>query len=119
MNRNVVVEWAPFTVKPGVDDAELVPASEGLQNGFLSQQGRFIRRKLRKGQDGQWVDLAVWESKDAAGQAVGNAAENPVCFQYFQLIANADYDDPGTGVLYFERIAVYERQGDREEDSKA
>jgi hypothetical protein len=113
MTHNVVIEWAPFTVKPGVDAAELIAASEALQNDFLSQQRGFIRRELLKGQNGQWVDLAVWESRDAADHAVKNAAESPVCFQYFQLMADADHDDPGAGVLHFERKRVYERQGDR------
>jgi heme-degrading monooxygenase HmoA len=119
MSHHVVIEWAPFAVKPGVEDAELVAASEALQNGFLSHQRGFIRRELLKGQNGQWVDLAVWDSKDAADQAVRNAAENPACFQYFQLMVNADHDDPGAGVLHFERIRGYERQGDREADGTA
>jgi hypothetical protein len=118
MTHSVVVEWAPFAVKPGVDDATLIAASEALQNDCLSQQRGFIQRELLKGQNGQWVDLSVWESKDAAGQAVTNAGENPVCFQYCQLMANADHDDPGAGVFHFERVRVYERQGDLEADSK-
>ncbi|GAB4577760.1 MAG: hypothetical protein Fur0022_04920 [Anaerolineales bacterium] len=119
MTHNAVVEWAPFTVKPDVNEAELIAASEALQDGFLSQQRGFIRRELLKGQNGQWVDLVVWESKDAADQAVKNAAESPVCFRYFQLMVNADHDDPGAGVLHFERIREYERQGRREPSSKA
>jgi hypothetical protein len=118
MTDNVVVEWAPFAVKSDVDDVQLIAASEALQNDFLSRQRGFIRRDLLKGQNGQWVDLAVWESRDAADQAVRNAAESPVCFQYFQLMADADHDDPGAGVLHFERIRGYERQGDLEADSK-
>jgi hypothetical protein len=119
MTHNVVVEWAPFAVKPGVGDGELIAASEALQNEFLSRQRGFIRRELLKGKNGQWVDLAVWESRDAADQAIRNAAESPACFQYFQLMADADHDDPGAGVLHFKRIRKYERQGDLEPGSKA
>lgn len=118
MTHNVVVEWAPFAVKPDVNDVELIAASEALQNDFLSRQRGLIRRELLKGQNGQWVDLVVWESRDAADQAVKNAAESPVCFQYFQLMADADHDDAGVGVFHFERIREYERQGDLEPDSK-
>lgn len=108
MTQNVIVEWAPFTVKDGVDDAQLIAASEALQNEFLSKQSGFIRRELLKGENGQWVDLAVWESREHAERAVQNAAESPVCFRYFQLMADADHDDPGEGVSHFERIKVYE-----------
>lgn len=115
----VVVEWAPFAVKSDVDDVELIAASEALQNDFLLRQRGFIRRELLKGQNEQWVDLAFWESRDAADQAVRNAAESPACFQYFQLMADADHDDPGAGVLHFKRIREHERQGAPGPDSKA
>lgn len=52
MTHNVVVEWAPFTVKPGVDGAAVISASEILQHEFLSQQRAFLRRELLKGQKG-------------------------------------------------------------------
>lgn len=118
MTNNVIVEWAPFTVRPGVDEVELIAASEAVQSGFLSQQRGFVRRELLKGQNGQWADLAIWESRDAADQAARNAAESPACFQYFQLMVDADHDDPGGGVFHFMRIREYERQGDIEPDSK-
>jgi len=118
MTHNVIVEWAPFMIKPGVDEAELIAASEALQNEFLSQQSGFIRRELLRGNNGHWVDLAVWESRDAADQAVKNAAESPVCFRYFQLMANADHDNPGDGVLHFDRIREYEGQGGHQSDRK-
>lgn len=114
MTHNVVVEWAPFEVRPGVDEVELIAASEALQDDFLSHQRGFIRRELLKGLNGHWVDLAIWESRDAADQAVRNAAESPACFRYFQLMADAGHDDPGAGVLLLERMRVYERQGERE-----
>ncbi len=108
MDAHVIVEWAPFTLREGVDEAQLIAASEALQSGFLAQQRGFIRRELLKGQNGQWVDLVIWEGKDAADEAAKNAAESPVCYKYFQVM-DADHSDPGAGVLHFERIRVYER----------
>lgn len=109
MSERVIVEWAPFRLAEGVEEARLIAASEALQSGFLAGQQGFIRRELLKGRDGQWVDMVVWESQEAADQAAKNAAENPACFQYFQLMVGADHSDPGAGVLHFERVTLHER----------
>lgn len=104
---NGVVEWAPFTTRPGVDDARLLRASHALQAEFLDRQRGFVRRELLKGPDGQWVDLVYWDSASAAEEAMKNAAGSPACFEYFQLMAGADHAEPGAGVSHFERVAVF------------
>ena len=109
MNHPVVIEWAPFRLAEGVEETGLLAASEALQSGFLANQRGFIRRELLKGPESQWVDMVVWESRDAADQAAKNAAESPVCFQYFQLMQGADHVAPGDGVLHFDRVTTYER----------
>lgn len=111
MRQHIVVEWAPFTLKPDVDDATLLRASETLQAEFLGKQPGFLRRELLKGADRQWVDLVYWESRDAAEAAVRRAQESPVCYQYFQLMVDADHADPGAGVLHLEQAAVFRGEG--------
>ncbi|MBI3584022.1 MAG: hypothetical protein HY096_08755 [Nitrospinae bacterium] len=106
--KNIIIEWAPFTVANGVDDATLIATSEALQNQFLSKQRGFIKRELLKGKDNQWVDVVYWNSKEDAEQAVKNAGDNPVCHRYFQLMVAADHGDPGAGVTHFEQIKVWE-----------
>jgi hypothetical protein len=110
MHQSVVIEWAPFTLAEGVEEAKLLAASASLQDAFLSKQPGFIRRELLKGADRQWVDVVVWESRETADQAVKSASNSPVCYQYFQLMADADHAEPGAGVVYFERMAAYEQQ---------
>lgn len=105
---NIVVEWAPFRLAPGVDEATLRAASEALQRGFLAKQPGFLRRDLLKGRDGQWVDLVFWASQEAADQAVTSAAESAACYRYFQLMAGAEHADPGADVLHFVRIETYD-----------
>jgi hypothetical protein len=68
MNKNGVIEWAPFTLVEGIDEAKLLQASQALQADFLSQQKGFLRRELLKGKDNAWVDLIYWESPEAAEQ---------------------------------------------------
>jgi len=104
----VTIEWAPFKLADGVDEARLLRASDGLQTAFLAGQPGFIRRELLKGQDGQWVDLVHWESEDAATRAMERAASSQVCLDYFKLMVGANGGaDPGEGVLHLRQVKTY------------
>ncbi len=107
MKESVVVEIAPFTVADGVTDERLIAASEELQSEFLAQQNGFIRRELLRGNDGEWMDLVVWQDRTSAKAAIERAAESPVCFRFFELMAQ-NGNGAGDGVKLLERIKVYE-----------
>jgi hypothetical protein len=102
-----VLEWAPFQLKPGVTEADLLAASEALQTEFLGGQPGFIRRELLKGKDGQWVDNVYWRSLQEAEQAAHQVMQSPVCIRYFELMADADHDDPSAGVSHFTHVRTY------------
>jgi len=104
---SMTIEWAPFTLADGVDEASLLRASEAVQADFISQQRGFVRRDLLKGEHGQWIDLLYWDSHEAAQQAMQNAANSPVCLEYFQLLASMDDSDPAKGVLHFAVVRQY------------
>lgn len=105
MTRHVV-EWAPFNLRDGIEEAELMQRSARLQTEFLARQGGFIRRELLKAADGGYVDLVWWESMEAAQAAMTAAAANPACESYFAVMG-ADHGDPGAGVLTFRSVKVY------------
>jgi hypothetical protein len=42
------IEWAPFTLAAGVNEATLLAASDVLQRDFLSKQPGFLHRELLK-----------------------------------------------------------------------
>ena len=104
----VTIEWAPFRLVDGVDEARLLRASDALQTEFLSKQPGFVRRELLEGPDGQWADLVYWESEETAARAMQQAAESPVCLEYFKLLTGADHGDPGAGVIHFAKRRTYE-----------
>lgn len=106
----MVIEWAPFVVKPGVTEAVLLEVSHDLQRDFLEGQPGFIRRELVRSDRGQWTDLVYWESREAIEQAMLSVAESPACQRYFALMAGADHADPGEGVTVFEVRASYQSQ---------
>ena len=68
-----VLEWAPFRLRSGVDEAALLESSERLQRDFLAYQEGFVRRELIKGAEGSYIDLIWWSSFAASQSAMKNA----------------------------------------------
>jgi hypothetical protein len=98
------IEWAPFTLAEGVDEATLLTASEALQRDFLSKQSGFLHRALLRGASGQWVDIIHWESRDAVEEAMRAAQASAACHGYFALMAPDTQDHPNGGISLFEQV---------------
>jgi hypothetical protein len=101
-----VLEWAPFRLKSGVDEATLLETSERLQRDFLARQQGFVRRELIKGAEGAYTDLVWWESFAASQAAMKNAARSPACKAYASLMDCSDRD-PRHDVLLFDVVGDY------------
>src|SRR5688500_11089819 len=56
----VVIEWAPFRLREGVTEAQLLEASEAIQREFLARQAGFLHRELARGADNLWADVVHW-----------------------------------------------------------
>lgn len=106
--NNRTIEWAPFRVKPGVSETQLLAASTALQEGFLQNQTGFLRRELVRTGDGEYTDIVWWASHAAAEKAMHEVAGSEVCHRYFALMQDADHAEPGQGVSHFTSIAVYQ-----------
>lgn len=105
----LVIEWAPFRLAPGVDEQTLLEVSEALQREFLQRQQGFVRRELLRGRDGQWADLVYWTDEASANAVMPAVGTSPACQAYFSLMVGADTSDPGAGVLHLQRIRSYQR----------
>lgn len=80
-----VVEWAPFSLKPGVTPAALLDASDALQRDFLAPAPGFLRRELVA--DGnRYVDIVWWRDRVALDRAMATVAASPACNAYFALM---------------------------------
>ncbi|HAV78387.1 MAG TPA: hypothetical protein DCX53_13650 [Anaerolineae bacterium] len=88
--HNHTIEFAPFTLAEGVDEATLIAAADDLQKEFLSRQKGFIKRDLARLTDGKWADVIYWESRESVEQAMETAPENPAALRYFQLMATSE-----------------------------
>lgn len=94
----MVIEWAPFELVDGIAEPDLFAASEALQSEFLEMQPGFLRRELVQVGGRQWGDLVYWQDEAVAKAAMESAASSPVCHRYFQLMAEADHNEPSQGV---------------------
>ena len=104
----VVIEWAPFRLRDGVTEAELLEASEAIQREFLGRQPGFVRRELARGADGLWADVVHWADGGAAEAAMAAAATSLACRTYFELMVGANGGaDPGEGLLHMQRVRAY------------
>ena len=104
----LVVEWAEFTLREGVDEETLLTASAQLIEQFLARQDGFVRLELLKGEGRNWVDLAYWRDRDAAEAAMRNAEQSPACGAFFSLLEMNDPSDAGEAVSHFAQVAVWE-----------
>lgn len=85
-----VVEWAPFTLKEGVNESQLLAAAENVQRVFLASQPGFQRRELLQGANRQWVDLVYWQDEKSAESAAQAAMNSGICLQYFSMMQEMD-----------------------------
>lgn len=108
--EDMVIEWAPFRLREGVTDAELLEASAAIQRDFLDRQPGFLRRELARSDDGIWSDVVHWSDAAAARAAMDTAASSPACHRYFHLMAGANGGmDPGEGLVLLHRVREYQR----------
>ncbi|WP_340820067.1 hypothetical protein [Methanolobus sp. WCC4] len=81
----IVVEIVRFRVIAGVNEEEVLAASNIMMKELGSLDG-FIDRELLKKDDGSWMDMLHWKDMDSAIRATEDALKLPLCLEYFKLI---------------------------------
>jgi hypothetical protein len=106
MTTNQVLEWSPFRLKQGTDEATLLQVSERLQRDFLANQDGFVRRELIKGAEGAYTDLVWWDSFAASQAAMRKAACSPAVKAYLAVM-DFSAGDPRDAVSLFGLVGAY------------
>lgn len=101
MTRATTVEITEFRLVDGADDERLLEASAQIEDDLESFDG-FVRRELLRGEDGVWVDLVWWSSRETAEAAVTAAMADESFGRYFSLI-----DDASIDMRHFETAASH------------
>ena len=108
MQKTMYIQLASARLKEGVDEAQLLAASDAFQRNFVSQQQGIVRRILVKAKHGGYADLVFFESKEDAERVAQAEATSEHCQALFQLLQPPDPSSPDMGVLSFEHLKTYE-----------
>jgi len=108
MKTAMYIQLAPAQLREGVDEAQLLEASNAFQENFVSKQKGIVRRILLKAKHGGYADLIFFESKEDADRVAQVEATSEHCLALFQLLQPPDPGLPDMGVLSFEHVRTYE-----------
>ena len=103
----IIVEYAPFTIKEGVTEDQLMAASQKLQENFADKQSGFIKRELLHLEGRKWVDIVHWATKKDAEKALKASETSPICNEYFSIMEPFDPKAPNGGPVHLELIKSY------------
>jgi len=108
MENTLYIQLAPIRLRPGIDEAALIEASEAFDRDFVRKQSGVIRRHLVRGKAGGYADLVFFESREAAEKVWEAEASSPECAAFFAIMEAPDPNLPDMGVLSFQLIKTYE-----------
>jgi hypothetical protein len=108
MHTAMYIQLAPSQLKEGVNEAQLLEASEAFQQKFVSKQKGIIRRILVRAKHGGYADIIFFESKEDADRVAEAEATSEHCAALFQLLQPPDPSLPDMGILSFEHLKTYE-----------
>mgnify|MGYP001819082821 FL=1 len=85
MKQANCMEVVTFRVNPGNTNEELKKAMEAT-NQFVKEFDGFVNRNTSMSEDGEFVDVVLWESKEKALKAAEQLMQNPELAKNFALI---------------------------------
>ena len=83
--KSTTIEVVTFSVKAGISNEE---ASEKLSllNEIVKSYDGFIKRSFSVNEEGQWIDIVHWTSKELALKAAADVAKNQKAGAVFEII---------------------------------
>jgi len=85
MEKVGAIEVVQYRGKEGVSDEEMIEKLK-LLNDVVSQFDGFISRKFSKDEEGNWMDLVFWTSKEKAIEASKIAEQNPIVHEVLAIV---------------------------------
>ena len=97
------IALAPFRLKDGISEDDLVHTSDDFQEQFVRKQEGILQRILVKDGDGGYADIVFFTDAAAIGRVLEAEQSSEVCAAFFAIM-----DDDGTHRLY-EVLKTYQR----------
>jgi hypothetical protein len=97
------IALAPFRLKEGISEDDLVKASDDFEEQFVQKQEGILKRILVKDGDGGYADIVFFEDAAAIDRVIEAEQSSEVCAAFFAII-----EDDGAHRVY-EMLKTYER----------
>ena len=97
------IALAPFRLKEGICEDDLVKASDDFEEQFVEKQEGILRRILVKDGDGGYADIVFFADAAAIDRVIDAEQSSEVCAAFFAIL-----EDDGTHRVY-EVLKTYER----------
>jgi len=85
------LERVSYQLKAGVNLEEFVKANEAISNWAKTQPG-FQYRSLSQQEDGSWLDLVFWQSKEQAEAAMAKSQQEPLFGSFMEYVQEGTID---------------------------
>jgi hypothetical protein len=97
------IALAPFRLKEGICEDDLVKASDDFEEQFVEKQEGILRRILVKDGDGGYADIVFFTDAAAIDRVIEAEQSSEVCAAFFAIL-----QDDGTHRVY-EVLKTYEQ----------
>ena len=97
------IALAPFRLKDGISEDDLVKTSDDFEQQFVQAQQGILKRILVKDGTGGYADIAFFESAAAIERVMEAEQSSKVCAAYFAIM-----QDEGEHTVY-EMLKTYQR----------
>nr|WP_253762949.1 antibiotic biosynthesis monooxygenase [Ruegeria sp. HKCCD4884] len=101
--QSETVEIAQIRLRRGVTEEDFLAAFQRFVDGFARQQPGFLKCRLLKKENGEFVNLVHWVTRSDAINAFDRATQNAACLAFFELL-EVDEADASSGVEYLTTI---------------
>jgi hypothetical protein len=84
---------APFRLASGRTEADLLAASDTLERDFVSNQPGILSRDLVLKEDGRYMDIVRFRSREDMEQVMEAERTSPVCHDFFAVMDMSEGDE--------------------------
>ena len=81
-----VIEIATLKLKDGVTYEEFAPIDKMIGSNYVAKQPGFISRESAKGENGEWVVVVHWKSKEDANKSMASFMNAPESSNFMELV---------------------------------
>jgi hypothetical protein len=87
----LIVSTTTFRLRDGVDESAFLAADERVQTESVPNLPGFIRRTTARGADGEWIVIALWDTRADAEAATMQSGDDVAVQAFNGLIDSSTH----------------------------